>query len=160
MNGRCKVAWGSVDWQAQDVEIAELVGCSRERVRQRRQEMGLKRSPKWHVRRGSSSARIDMMATDGMTAREVAKLAGCSRGWALQCLKRGKVWVHVARGSRAKYDWASADWSQTDAAVARQLGVGNPCIVTQYRIRKGIVRGKASSAAASKVSTRVAVGVM
>lgn len=159
MKGNCRVAWGSVDWQMQDVEIAELVGCTRERVRQRRQEMGLKRSPRWHARRGSCSGRIALMATTDMTVREVARMAGCSRGHALQCLKRaGKAWVHVGRGSRAKYDWARADWDLTDAAVARQLGVANPCVVTQYRLRKGIVRHGSGVKARRVVRVPAAVG--
>ena len=141
MKRKNSVAWTSADWNAQDVEIAEVLGCSRERVRQKRAELGLPRSPKWHARRGSCSEGISLMDTRLLTVREVARAAGCSRGHALQCMKRaGKQWVAGGRGGRAKYDWARADWGQTDAAVARQLGVRNPCVVTQYRLRKGIVR--------------------
>lgn len=134
-----RVKWGRVDWDMQDVAIAREFGCSRERVRQKRIEVGVGQSPLWHRRPGCARDRIAAMDTEGKTLEEIALGAGCKKGYAMQCVSRqGKSYVAGDRGGNRKYDWSKADWCMTDDQVAVALGVANPGVVSQYRFRHGI----------------------
>jgi hypothetical protein len=154
-----KVKWGTVNWNLSDSEIARLRGCSRERVRQVRNALGVGRSPMWHRKSGSVYERIGKMKTENMTVRAVAARAGCSRSYAFQCLQRDeKPYIEEDLRSRCKYAWEDADWSMTDTAVAAALGVKNPAVVTQHRRRHGIMK-RVVEAAPSGEGELVSVGV-
>jgi hypothetical protein len=146
MSRKSKVNWSGVDWAKRDVDIAKEKGCSRERVRQVRKDLGKPKSPLWHKRVGTAFEAIDGMDTSGMLPRQVAKEAGCSEAYALQVLRElEKDHEKPPDGRRKwKYDWASvtdSEWQElTDVEVAEKLGVPNPAVVTQWRRRKGIVK--------------------
>ena len=136
-----RVKWGRVDWDEQDVKIAKDFGCSRERVRQKRKELGVGRSPLWHKRPGCAADVIAGMSTGGMCLKEVARSAGCSAEYALSVLARlGKAYIRHDRRAPLKWRWDLADWSLTDRGVARLLGIPNHNVVSQYRYRHGIVK--------------------
>jgi hypothetical protein len=136
-----RIGWGSVNWDVQDAVIARDLGCSRERVRQKRKELGVGRSPKWHQRVEGDTMKdvIEGMETEKMTLKEVAKAVGCRKSYALQCLlKSGKGYTRIDRRLPLKYDWSKADWGMTDEEVAKALGVKNAGVVSQYRFRHNI----------------------
>lgn len=151
MSRKASIDWGTVDWDLRDVDIANLVGCSRERVRQVRKEQGRGRSPLWHKRVGTSYDVIEAMDTSSMTPEQVAKEVDCSEAYVLQVLRSlGKKFVKPPDGRcKHKYAWDSIkprEWQElTDAAIAEKLGVENPAVVTQWRRRKGIVKKKKST---------------
>jgi hypothetical protein len=134
-----KFDWGSVKWEAQDAVIARELGCSRERVRQKRKALGVGRSLMWHKRVDTIRDEILGMDTVSMTLKDIAKAVGCRKSYALQCLLRaGKDYARVDRSLPLKYDWSKADWTMTDDQVAEALGVKNPGVVAQYRFRHNI----------------------
>jgi transposase-like protein len=145
--GTSRVSWHLVDWTHQDIEIAEANACSRERVRQKRKELGKPRAANWHCRRVSAKEKISSLAdTSQMTMTEIAKKVGCSNSYALQTLKKlGLKYKRQRIGGVAKYDWGSADWGKSYREIADDLGVDNPGVVSQYRQRHGIrVKRKSS----------------
>lgn len=136
---KARVKWGRVDWEKSDAQVAREENCSRERVRQKRRELGVGRSPMWHKRPGCAKEIIaSMSSTESLTLKEIAVKAGCRPSYAMQCLvAAGKGWV-VVDGRASRYAWATADWERTDEEVAADLGIGNPGVVSQYRFRHGI----------------------
>jgi hypothetical protein len=83
-----RIDWEKVNWDEQDVVIADQFGCSRERVRQKRGELGKCKAKSWHCRRESLKVDIRSLGdTSKMTLKEIAEKAGCSVSYALQCLK-------------------------------------------------------------------------
>lgn len=150
MSRRTRIDWAKVDWNLRDVDIAKLIGCTRERVRQVRKDKGIARSPMWHKRCGTVLERIAGMDTGSMTPGQVAKKAGCKEAYAVQCLRKlRKDYKRPPDGRRkGKYDWGRITpelWENlTDKEVAGILGVGNPAVVTLRRRRKGIMKRVAS----------------
>jgi hypothetical protein len=142
--GTSRVPWHLVDWSHQDIEISESFSCSRERVRQKRLELGKSRPKNWHCRRGSAREKIsELKDTSNMTLKEIASKVCCSNSYALQTLKKlGKSYKRQKLGGKTKYDWASADWSKSYSEIAEDLGIDNPGVVSQYRQRHGISREK------------------
>jgi len=139
-NRTSKVPWHLVNWNLQDIEISERFECSRERVRQKRKELGVGKPANWHRRRGSSRERIEAIGgTANLTLKDIAEKARCSRSYALQVLKGlKKGYKREDMSGRTKYDWGSADWSKPPKEIAAALGIENPGVVTQYRQRHGI----------------------
>jgi hypothetical protein len=138
--------WSAVDWKKRDVDIAEEMGVTRERVRQVRKDLHKPKSPLWHKRIATSKMAILQTDTAKMTPKQVAKSVGCGTIYARQVLDcAGKAYVKPPDGRRQwKYDWNSVtkeEWTGlTDAQIAQKLGVKNPAVVTQWRIRKGITK--------------------
>jgi AraC-like DNA-binding protein len=137
--GKSRIPWHLVNWDVQDIELAEQYGCSRERVRQKRKELGVGKPKKWHCRRGSAREKIEgLKDTSKMTLKEVATAVGCSSSYALQTLKKlGLTYKRQPLGGRPKYDWDKADWSKGYREIADDLGIDNPGVVSQYRQRHG-----------------------
>jgi hypothetical protein len=140
MGRKTKVEWGKVDWSKQDVELAAIHGCSRERVRQMRPEGVV--ADGYRQRTGvTAEQRIARMETEGRTVEEVARAAGCGKAYARVAMKRaGKGYRHLPKG-RARYDWAllPANWRElTDKAMAGMVGASSPAVVTQWRVRHGM----------------------
>ena len=159
MNGPgCKVPWVNVNWDDQDIAIARQYGCSRERVRQKRKSLGVGRSPLWHSRQGCSKERLLKLGdTSGMTLKEISEVVGCSKSYVLQCLKAtgGTYKAFINRG-RTMYDWSKADWTKGYREIAKDLGIDNPNVVSQYRQRHGIK--SARDTAADKIVTLLKKG--
>ena len=140
--------WNDVDWLMQDIRIAEVLGCSRERVRQRRKELSKMPSPSHHVRcPNATEVEIGNMDTSEMTAYEIynslknnvyAGKNAINYGIKKTLKKLNKPYIKVDKRKITKYDWKKADWTLTDKEVALKLGVNNPGCVTCYRIRHGV----------------------
>ena len=134
--------WGKADWKDQDVAISRELGISRERVRQKRLELGIGK-PEGHRQRESEvAAKILGMKTGGMTIPKVALACGCSEEYAGTVMRgAGKDYVRRPKGG-AKYDWASvkpSEWERmTDKEVAKLVGASKPIVVTQWRLRHGV----------------------
>lgn len=133
--------WDNINWEEQDIAISKNLGCSRERVRQKRILLGLKPSPHHHRRSCSALKSILETNTECMTAGEVAKKFNCNATYAKNILRANdKKFIFVDGRKGGKYDWDKADWNKTDKNVAVDLGVPNPGTVTQHRIRLGIMK--------------------
>ena len=133
------IDWEGVDWSRQDVEIALEVGCTREAVRQKRPE-GVRAD---RYRKHTLPTVVDVivgMETVGMSLEEVARRASCSKKHALKVLlDLGKEYARLPKGN-SKYDWGKFpdNWKEfTDRELAVVIGVGNPSVVTQWRVRHG-----------------------
>lgn len=160
MGAKIKFDWGMVDWSKQDVAISRVLGCSRERVRQKRMELGVGRSLEHHCRGGGIRKKILSFDTDGKTLDELAVEFGCSRGYVRNILiGGGKGYLRVDARCGGKYEWDRADWSLTDQEVALMLGVPNVGTVTQHRRRLGIVKKKFGAVASKVVVKHPVVGV-
>lgn len=133
--------WDMVDWKQQDIVIARALGCSREAVRQQRAVRGHKKSPFHRLHRNRCKPIILAMDTARMTVEEVAEKALCGRQYAYMVLHQFKKPYLRTKYRQTKYDWAKADWTKTDAENAKALGIANPAVVTQRRIRYDIRRG-------------------
>jgi hypothetical protein len=152
--GHMRLDWGEVNWEEQDVMIARGMGCSRERVRQKRKELGIEKSPLWHKRQESVKETLRVMDTDGRTLKDLAGEVGCKASYVMHCLlEMEKGYLKIDRRLPLKYRWDLADWSKTDVEVAEALGVKNPGVVSQYRFRHGIWKR------ADKVAEAVLAGV-
>lgn len=138
------VDWSTADWRKQDVALAAELGCTRERVRQARNDPRLGNGARSlrHRRRTAVTSldRLAAMNTEGRTLPELARLAGCGKRNAAMLLKRlGQGFRRRPRGN-ARYDWARfpSDWEdRTDKEIAAVVGVDNPAVVTQWRNRHG-----------------------
>ena len=141
-----KVDWGAQDWELRDVDLAEMNGVSRERVRQVRKALMKPRSPMWHRHVGTAADTIASMDTAGMTPGEVAGKSDCSEAYARQCLTSMRKRYRRPPDGRMvhKYAWETVTPQQwrayRDKDVAEMLGIGNVAVVTQWRRRKGIVK--------------------
>lgn len=141
-----KVDWASQDWELRDVDLAEMNGVSRERVRQVRKALMKPRSPMWHRHVGTAADAIASMDTVGLTPEEVSKVSDCSEAYARQCLTAMRKRYRKPLDGRMvhKYAWETVTPQQwrtcRDKDVAEMLGIGNVAVVTQWRRRKGIVK--------------------
>lgn len=144
--GRLKGGMSGVSWVDRDVDIAKALGCSRERVRQARVEQGAPRSPRARKRVGTRVERMVALDTSGMTPLDLAGMFKCTEAYAKMVLRAtGKAHMRKPDGRRVwKYQWGRITpemWrTMTDAQVARELGVGSPAVVTQWRRRRGIMK--------------------
>ena len=140
---KAKVEWGEVSplmWLKQDVEIAQELGVSRERVRQVRPKGSV---PQGYRRRtgGTAWQRIAAMDTKGKGMREVAEAAGCGvahAGVAMRAM--GKGYARMPKGN-ARYDWGllPPGWrGLTDKELAGVVGASSPAVVAQWRLRHGM----------------------
>ncbi len=142
---RCKYDWDSVDWEKQDIRIAEELGCSREGVRQKRKKL---RKPKslnhYHQKPRPPTEehkKILALSGQGLTNAEIARRTG----------------VHPATVQRIhgpsepiqaiKEHWRSIDWeNEKNVDIAEREGKFQSTI---SRIRRkyaphtiGTLRGK------------------
>jgi len=138
-----------VTWADRDVDLARALGCSRERARQARVELGAPKSPRARKRIGTRMERMLALDCSGMTPLDLAGRFGCTEAYAKMVMKAsGKEHLRKPDGRCVwKYKWGSVTpemWgSMTDAQVAGKLGVGSPAVVTQWRRRRGIVKRRA-----------------
>jgi len=145
MGRTAKVDWSAVDWVLQDIQLAEEHGVSRERVRQVRSVYGGGVMPDGYRKRTGVTAgqRIVAMETEGKTMAEVARAAGCGKAYAGVALRKaGKKYRLLPKGN-ARYDWGllPADWmDRTDKEMATMIGASGPAVVTQWRIRHGLMK--------------------
>ena len=152
--------WAGVDFDQQDVVIAKILGCTREAVRQKRNKLGLDKSPLWHKRQESMKETLRDMDTVGRTLKDLAKEVGCKPSYVMQCLAvMGKDYLRIDRRQPLKHKWHLADWTMTDAEVAKALNVNNPGVVSQYRFRHGIWKRADKVAEAKEALDKVNVGV-
>lgn len=116
------VDWGRVDWSRQDADLARELGVSRQRVGQKRRELGYRRALSPHDRR------VGRVLADP-TVRSVggwARVLGVSRrtaGRALADAGRAEEAARAGRRRLWKIDWDAVDWSKTDSQLAKELPV-------------------------------------
>ena len=139
-------SWDEIDWAEQDVTIARELGCSKERVRQRRLELGKRRSPD-HCKHNAGVLReLLSMETEKMTLKDIARKVRYTEVSIARILRRnGRAWVKFDRRTVGKYRWDDADWMRSDREIAEALGVPNPATVCVKRRRLGVGRGVAAS---------------
>lgn len=133
--------WGGVDWSKQDVVISRELGCSRERVRQKRKGLGRDKSPHYHEHNSIFKAKIMKLNTSHLNLKEIVNSIKCSKVYAINLLKKlDKSYCKVDGRVGGKYSWGGVDWSMKDREVALKLGVPNVATVTQHRRRLGIFK--------------------
>jgi len=138
--------WGKVDWLNQDVVIAKQLGCSRQRVSQKRKEFRKTPSPFSHKRNSSISNKILKFDTEKMTLDEITEKMGCTRLYIRNILiQHKKPFICNDKRKRGKYEWGTANWTKTDKEVAHSLGVPNVGTVTQHRRRMGIIKRRSTA---------------
>jgi hypothetical protein len=136
-----KIDWSRVDWGQQDITLAVQNGCSREAVRQARNRLrgGAALTPRQRTV-PTSLDKLRDIDTSGLTLPQLAVLTGCKHRQIVDSLNiLGKTYVQRPKGN-AKYDWSKfpKDWVlRTDKDIAILVGVANPAVVTQWRIRHG-----------------------
>ena len=141
-----KVDWEKVDWNLQDIVISERFGITRERVRQVRKLRGFVCSESRHRRGVNKRDLILGSDTAGKGISEIALEFGCKESYVRCVLNRsGKEYNRIdCRSGNSKYDWGLFPDNYrklTDKDIARIIGISNPSIVTQWRIRHGKKKG-------------------
>jgi len=142
---KAKYNWDKVNWEDQDIIIAQQLGCTRERVRQRRKEWGKDRSLNFHKKRNSILKQLLSMSTENMNLNEISKKTGCTKGYIKDTLRdNNRPFIFNDGRKGGKYAWTTADWTQTDRTVAASLGVPNIGVVTGHRRRMGLIKRRVS----------------
>ena len=130
--------WEKVDWNKRDARIAEELGISRERVRQKRADFG---QPKVTALRETQQ----LGDLSDKTAQEVGEILGITPGAAAYRLRKaglraGDGYRHAQAGrpkpATWKYPWDKVDWSKNNTVIAEELGCSN-ITVLQMRNRLG-----------------------
>lgn len=77
--------WSTVDWSKQDVELADEMGLSRERIRQIRQKVGAPKSARQHKMRKSAAAlqwaKDNLDKFKGLSGAELGRKYGLGPHW-------------------------------------------------------------------------------
>jgi hypothetical protein len=121
------------------VAIAKKLGCSKQRVCQRRDELGKARSPDYCRHNAAGLKKLLELETEKMALEDIALETGYTKISVARILKRcKKKYIVNDRRRIGKYDWSKADWAKTDKEVAFQLGVPNHAVVYQKRRKLGI----------------------
>lgn len=119
--------WGSVDWQQRDVDIALTLGCSRERVRQKRKSLGIRRSP-IERQNPASLALVQWIAdnreqAEKVTAAEVKRRSNSplSKGSVHKILNR--LGLTRVRGAPRRFYYDKLNWElpSTDLSEIWQI---------------------------------------
>jgi hypothetical protein len=138
--GNQKVNWDKADWKKQDIVLAKEYGVSREAVRQARLRHGQKALTPWKRTCNTVGSILKEVDTSDKTLTELAPIVNCQERRVSEVLKgMGKDFKHKPRGG-AIYDWTKfpEDWMcKTDKELAVIIGVKDPAIVGQWRIRHG-----------------------
>lgn len=148
-----KLDWSHIDWKMQDVEVARMLGCSREAARQARPvgKVSLR-----HRKRTvpTALAWLEAIDTSGMTLEKAALLAGCEPKYAGRVLRRmKKAFIRMPKWN-AKHDWSRfpGNWRElTDKQIAAVVGVDDPAVVAQWRNRHGYRKQVPEAVLAGKV---------
>jgi AraC-like DNA-binding protein len=93
-NRRPSYNWDGVDWKEQDIVIARKMGATRERVRQKRIELGIPKSPRHRCHHTLYKQKLIKMKTSRLTVGEISKEVGCNKQYVRQILKElGKSYI-------------------------------------------------------------------
>ena len=117
------ISWESINWTCQDVEIARVIGCSREYVRQVRKALGRKESPahKQQPETKCGEIRAKLKAyleangaqrLSSMTLSEISEAIGVEdvRPYYYLLSKLGIAYKRASSGGRQSLPWAELDW--------------------------------------------------
>lgn len=134
------IDWYALDWEKQDIELAEQTGMSRERVRQRRKELGYKRPKAHRERRNSAKVFFKDKRTNTLTLKELQTLSG----FEVQSIKHalnalGKKWKEDPQRSRWKKLTEEQYRTWPDPEIAKYLGV-KLRTVQAFRQRRGYLK--------------------
>lgn len=149
-----KAVWDQVDWQKNDATIARELSVSREAVRLQRKNRGEAQSPDWHQRENSVKQAIQELDTTEMTPKQIAEKVGASSVVYVKLLLKQLGKTHQkdvdGRIERAKYNWASVDWTKKNREIAAELGCDAGVVASRRFLNK--LRSAAIEAAAKRVA--------
>ena len=135
--------WASTDWTEQDIALAEELGVSRERIRQKRKELGKPRAINHYQRRVSYKKKFLELDTADKTVKEIAKILGCTT-YSVYDLA-GKSNKSFKRVLSCDYDWDSLDREAyetlPDKEIVKILGIAGKKSYNQvirWRLKHGI----------------------
>jgi len=139
--------WGNKN----DSEIADVLGCSRERVRQKRSELKIRKSKKFHRKRNAIQFILEEMGREVVSQKTLTQLADdlkCNRTYVKKTLD-SLGYTCVKEYLRRKYRWEvleDKDWGVLmDRQIQELLGVKHVTMVTQRRSRCKHLKAKISS---------------
>ena len=130
-----KYNW-NVNWLDQDIVIARALNCSKERVRQRREELGKARSPNYCKHNIDNIQRLLELNTNNMTLDEISNKTGYTKSTLSRILKEnGKGYIIVDHRKNRLYNWDNVSWDKSNKEIALELGVKNVAVVYHHRRR-------------------------
>ena len=142
-NNMSKVNWEDADWTKQDVVISRDLGCSREAVRQARIRFDIEPSVNYRKKTyPTTESKLLKINTKKFTIAELSKMIGCHEHPLMAVLRKiGKSCKKSPR--KGVHDWSKFPelwYLSTDKELAVLIGIENPALVTQWRIRHGFRR--------------------
>ena len=150
---KAKYNWNKVNWEDQDANISRMLGCSKQRVNQRRKEWGKANGPNYRKHNIHLLNKLLEMKTEDKTLEELSRLIGytpISIRHILDTHNKGYIFIDKRKGG--KYAWCTARWDKTDKEVAFELGVKNVGVVSGHRRRLGITKNVVKFTSAKKES--------
>lgn len=112
--------WSDVDWSLQDIIIAEMIGCSREMVRRKRQKLKKSASVNKGVKR-RTPGRVDMVlgrsGPNGITVLEAAKTLEVGYVAAYRFMRRHGIRIQRDEGLGPKF--SLMNWRLANQDLAR-----------------------------------------
>ena len=130
-----KYDW-NVNWLDQDIVISRGLGCSKERVRQRRYELGKAQSPNYCKHNIDNINNLLKLSTENMSLDEISIKTGYTKSTLSRILKEnGKEYTVVDHRKNRIYNWDNVNWDESNKAIALQLGVKNVAVVYHHRRR-------------------------
>jgi hypothetical protein len=134
-----------------DIVIARGLGCSKQRVNQRRKEFGKVNGPNYRKHKVHLFNKLLEMKTEDKTLEEISRVIGYAPISIRNILdEHKKGYIFIDRRKGGKYAWDTADWTMTDKEVAYKLGVPNWAVVYQKRRRLGVTKNVIKFAVAKK----------
>jgi hypothetical protein len=139
-NREARAKW---DWRLQDVELADIHGLTRERIRQIRRDVHGQRADHYHQERNPTLERLRAACPADVPVRIdiVANALGISHEYARELMHRAGIPIVDLR---CRYPWSEVDWSRPNRVIAETLGC-KAITVANRRSRKHL--GKASACA-------------
>ena len=145
-----QIDWPNIEWELQDIVLADMYDVTRERVRQKREDLGIPDPDDKFRRRVSARTRIKDVDTTNMTLTACAKIGKVKKQHMRNILiDLEKDWKHEDGRTKGKWPWdrVTLDQMKTwpDSRIAAKMTKlsksGDTCsdeVVALYRHRKGI----------------------
>lgn len=131
-----RLIWETLDWTKQDIVLAAELGMSRERVRQKRRQLGHDNSEKYKRMRAAKSYQIEDWVQKNrhregtVTLDDVCEeIAGCSRAQVAGCLAQFNF-----KAGKINRWWQVVNWDLPTIELARIWGV-SLVTVANYRTK-------------------------
>lgn len=144
-----KFDWASVDWTKNDVDIANRIGCTKERVRQRRNKLGMPKIERCKSRFFANKREEFAHAAASCTsAKDMAGKTGMGLSFIyFRSTQLGIKLPPAREPGKHLPTWAKTiDWSRSVVEIAKNAGVSK-CRVEQVKIGLGLTKSNRSSVA-------------